>query len=137
MTVTNLAADLSAIAAAIATLRESAPSTLRPRVLAAIGLADEYASLETAIGPVYVVWNGQGISAIVPVTEPGAFEARFAAEFGRPVHRASELPVRLRRKVERRLAGDRRVDVPVDLRVGTDFERAVWLKALEIPRGEV
>jgi O-6-methylguanine DNA methyltransferase len=129
--------DLAALAAELAALREPAPATLRPRVLAAIGLADEYASLETPIGLVFVAWNARGISAIVPATEPAAFEARFAAELGRKTRRVSILPPDLRRRVERRLAGDRRVDVPVDLRGGTDFERAVWRKALEIPHGEV
>ena len=125
MTLSDLPVDLTAVATAIASLREPAPSTLRPRVLAALGLADEYASLETAIGPVYVAWNEHGISAIVPVTDPDAFEARFANEFGRAAHRMSELPARLRGRVVRRLAGDRRVAVPVDLRGGTEFERAV------------
>lgn len=124
-------------AAAVAALREPAPGTFRLRVLAAVGLADRYATLETAIGPVFVAWNDRGISAVAPATEPAAFEGEFVAEFLRPVHRVPALPEGLRRRVERRLAGDRRVSVPVDLGGGTDFERAVWLKALEIPHGEV
>lgn len=131
------AGELATIAAGLADLRETAPATLRPRVLAALGLGDEYAPLETAIGLVFVAWNVHGISAIVPATEPAEFEARFAAGSGRLAHRAPTLPDDLRRRVERRLAGDRRVAVPVDLRGGTDFERAVWHKALEIPHGEV
>ena len=47
------------------------------------------------------------------------------------------LPPRLARAVERRLAGDRRARIDLDLRGTTEFEQAVWLKALEIPRGEV
>jgi O-6-methylguanine DNA methyltransferase len=39
--------------------------------------------------------------------------------------------------VSRRLGGDRRVRLPLDLRGHTPFEVAVWMKALEIPRGEV
>ncbi|MGH2513551.1 MAG: methylated-DNA--[protein]-cysteine S-methyltransferase [Candidatus Limnocylindrales bacterium] len=48
-----------------------------------------------------------------------------------------ELPPRLTAAIQRRLAGDRRVSIPLDLRGHTPFERAVWRKALEIPRGEV
>jgi O-6-methylguanine DNA methyltransferase len=43
----------------------------------------------------------------------------------------------LRRSIEKRLGGDRRARVPVDLRGRTEFERAVLTKALEIPRGQV
>jgi O-6-methylguanine DNA methyltransferase len=35
------------------------------------------------------------------------------------------------------LAGDRRAPLALDLRHRTEFERSVWMKALEIPRGEV
>jgi len=48
-----------------------------------------------------------------------------------------ELPVGLARAIARRLGGDRRVRIDLDLRGHTDFERDVWHKALEIPRGEV
>jgi O-6-methylguanine DNA methyltransferase len=39
--------------------------------------------------------------------------------------------------IGKRLAGDRHVRIDLDLRGHTDFERDVWHKALEIPRGEV
>jgi O-6-methylguanine DNA methyltransferase len=39
--------------------------------------------------------------------------------------------------IRRRLAGDRRARIELDLRGSTSFEVAVWRKALEIPRGEV
>src|SRR4030095_11269037 len=39
--------------------------------------------------------------------------------------------------VARRIAGDRRVRIDLDLRGHSEFEVAVWTKALEIPRGEV
>ena len=46
-------------------------------------------------------------------------------------------PTDLRSAIERRLGGDRRVRIDLDLRGHTEFERDVWAKALEIPRGEV
>jgi O-6-methylguanine DNA methyltransferase len=66
------------------------------------------------------------------------FEDRFRASTHRPIRRAARgLPPRLASGIARRLAGDRRAHVPVDLRGRTEFEQAVLLKALEIPRGEV
>ena len=46
-------------------------------------------------------------------------------------------PIDLATAIARRLGGDRRVRIDLDLRGHTDFERDVWHKALEIPRGEV
>src|SRR6185503_1732876 len=50
---------------------------------------------------------------------------------------ADALPERLASAIRRRLDGDRRVRIPLDLRGHTPFEVMVWMKALEIPRGEV
>ena len=50
---------------------------------------------------------------------------------------SSAVPDRLAAAIARRLEGDRRVRIDLDLRGHTDFERDVWQKALEIPRGEV
>jgi O-6-methylguanine DNA methyltransferase len=129
--------DLAEVEAALAGLAVPAPPTLAPATLLAVGLADAYAEIASPIGPLFVAWNGRGISAVVAVVEPSSFEARFAATVGRPLRRADRLPDRLARSIDRRLAGDRRVRIDLDLRGHTAFEQAVWLKALEIPRGEV
>ena len=50
---------------------------------------------------------------------------------------SSGCPTALPTAIARRLEGDRRVRIDLDLRGHTDFERDVWQKALEIPRGEV
>ena len=50
--------------AAMAALRTTAPATLRPSVLAEVGLADLYARFESPIGPLVVAWNGLGVSAV-------------------------------------------------------------------------
>jgi O-6-methylguanine DNA methyltransferase len=129
--------DDPSIDAALRGLLVPAPSTLLPSTLIAVGLADGYARVESPIGPMFVAYNGLGISAIAPAEDPSAFEARFAREFGRPAHAVDALPTALGRAVARRIAGDRRASVPLDLRGRTSFERAVWEKALQIPRGEV
>jgi len=123
--------------AAMTALRTLAPSTLRPAVLAEVGLADLYARFESPIGPLVVAWNGLGISAVETASDDAAFEVAHLARTGRPANHAERLPDRLGTAIARRLEGDRRVRIDLDLRGHTDFERDVWHKALEIPRGEV
>ena len=130
--------DVSAAEAALlAGLREAAPAGLAHSTLVAVGLADDYALVETPIGPLRVAWNGRGVSAVESALDDTAFEARFHARTGRDTRRRDALPADLARKIERRLAGDRRNRIDLDLRGASEFERAVWMKALEIPRGEV
>jgi O-6-methylguanine DNA methyltransferase len=130
--------DLSAIeAAALAGLREAAPADLAHSTLVAVGLADDYALIDTPIGPLRVAWNGRGVSAVESATDDTAFETRFHARTGRRARRREALPTDLARKIDRRLAGDRHSRIELDLRGASEFERAVWMKALEIPRGEV
>lgn len=136
-TTNNPDESLTGIEAALRSLRTSAPATLLPATLAAVGLADLYASLSTAIGDVFVAWSGRGISTVATARDRADFEASFEREFGRSVRRVEALPPRLAKAVARRLAGDRRAKIEVDLSGRTEFERAVLLKALQIPRGEV
>ncbi len=122
---------------ALGSLRARAPASLAPNVLAELGLADLYARFDSPIGPLVVAWNGLGVSAVEAEPQDAAFEARHLARTGRPAYAADRLPDGLGLAIARRLAGDRRVRIDLDLRGHTDFERDVWRKALEIPRGEV
>jgi O-6-methylguanine DNA methyltransferase len=129
---------LARVEAALRDLREDAPAGLVGRTLVAVGLADLYASMDTVIGPVWVAWNGRGISAISTGADAAGFEAEFRASTRRPIRPSDGgIPARLATAIARRLGGDRRARVPVDLRGRTPFEEAVLRKALEIPRGEV
>ena len=114
------------------------PATLAPGVLAEVGLADLYARFDSPIGPLVVAWNGLGVSAVEAAADDAAFEAAHLARTGR---RAFAVGPPARSGSDRRSpggsSGDRRVRIDLDLRGHTDFERDVWLKALEIPRGEV
>jgi O-6-methylguanine DNA methyltransferase len=123
--------------AAMAGLLTTAPPSLAPGVLAEIGLADRYATIDSPIGRLVVAWNGIGVSVVDIASEDAAFEVAHLARTGRRAVRASTLPAALERAIQRRLAGDRRVRIDLDLRSHTPFERDVWHKALEIPRGEV
>jgi O-6-methylguanine DNA methyltransferase len=128
---------LARVEAALRDLREPAPRGLADRSLVAIGLADGWEVFPTALGPLAVAWNGRGVTMVDLAEDIEAYETRHREVVGRPLARGARMPVRLRRAIERRLAGDRRAMVPLDLRGRAEFERAVWLKALEIPVGEV
>jgi O-6-methylguanine DNA methyltransferase len=123
--------------AALAGLREPAPPGLAHATLVAVGLADDYAVIDSPVGPLRVAWNGRGVSEVSGASDDTSFEARFQARTGRSARRRDALPADLARKIERRLGGDRHNRIDLDLRGSTPFEQAVWMKALEIPRGEV
>ena len=122
---------------ALAGLAAAAPARHAPNVLADVGLADRYARFDSPIGPLVVAWNGLGVSAVEAADDDATFEANHLARTGRPAHPVERVPERLATAIARRLEGDRRVRIDLDLRGHTDFERDVWQKALEIPRGEV
>jgi O-6-methylguanine DNA methyltransferase len=125
------------VEAGLAALAVSAPATLLGRTLRAVGLADAYTRIDSPAGPAFVAWNSRGVSMVAIADDEEAFEARFAAEVGRPIERVDAMPPRLAKAIGRRLAGDRSAPVPVDLRGRSPFEEAVLRKALEIPSGEV
>ena len=123
-------------AAALAGLAAQAPWTLRASVLVEVGLADRYGRIDSPLGPVVVAWNGLGVVSVDIAGDDGAFEASHLASTGRRAI-PSEVPSRLANAIARRLDGDRRVRIRLDLRGHSPFEQDVWRKALEIPRGEV
>ena len=129
--------DLATVETALAELTETAPSSLAHSALVAVGLADDYTVLDSPIGPLWIAWNGRGVAAVESAPDDRSFEVRLQARTGRPTRRVDALPADLARAIERRLDGDRRVRISLDYRGTTEFEQAVWLKALEIPRGEV
>ncbi len=122
---------------AMADLMTVAPPTLSVGVLVELGIVDRYARFDAPIGSLVVAWNGLGVSAVESAPDNATFEARHLARTGRRAIQADALPETLGRAIVRRLGGDRRVRIDLDLRGHTDFERDVWQKALEIPRGEV
>jgi len=114
-----------------------APASLAAAVLSRVGLGDEYAQLDTPVGPVFVAYNDNGMSMVARAAEAGDFESAFRARFGRSLRRAAAPPASLIRALDQWLRGGTKPDLRFDLRGLSEFERAVLLKALEIPRGEV
>jgi O-6-methylguanine DNA methyltransferase len=125
------------ISTALAGLTATAPDHLRLDVLVEVGLADRYARIDSPIGPLAVAWNGLGVSLVDAAADDAAFEARHLAITGRRAVVTAALPDGLARAIGRRLDGDRRAPIRLDLRGHSPFEQDVWRKALEIPRGEV
>ena len=123
-------------ATALTGLATSAPRTLRSSVLVEIGLADRYGRFDSPLGQLVVAWNGMGVVSVDLAGDDEDFEASHLASTGRRAI-PSEVPQRLANAIARRLDGDRRVRIPLDLRGHSPFEQDVWMKALEIPRGEV
>jgi O-6-methylguanine DNA methyltransferase len=115
----------------------SAPPTVLPAVLERLGQSDAYACCKSPIGPVYVAYNGLGISAVMSAASATAFEEAFRARFERPVRQATALPDQLARSWAQLWTGKIRSAPEVDLRGLTGFERSVLEKAREIPRGEM
>jgi len=102
-----------------------------------VGLADRMAPHPSPIGMLWIAWNGRGVAEVELALDGGEAIARHAARSGRRTLPADALPPPLADAIARRLAGETRVRIPLDLRGRTAFEVAVWTKALEIPRGEV
>jgi O-6-methylguanine DNA methyltransferase len=117
--------------------RFTAPATLLPAVLRRVGLADTYWKLTSPIGTVYVAHSKAGISMVTRAASPAEFERAFAKRYGRPVEAEhNPAPARVAALV-RKLTSPGRRELHYDLRGLSEFERAVLMKALEIPDGEV
>lgn len=111
-----------------------APAGFADRLLAHVGMADSYALFDTVLGPVYVAWNRNGVSAAARMASAADFEVWFRKDVGRQLMPAPA-PKDLAARIEAELRGDRRLRF--DLRGLTPFEQAVLRKTREIPRGEV
>ena len=117
--------------------RERAPRSLLPAVLARVGLADGYWEIDSPVGRIFVAHSRAGISLVSRARSAADFEKTFRNRCGRPVARSTDAPpANVRALVAGRIRG-RDANVRFDLRGLSEFERAVLLKAFEIPPGEV
>ncbi|HEU0026448.1 MAG TPA: methylated-DNA--[protein]-cysteine S-methyltransferase [Ktedonobacterales bacterium] len=126
----QLAADLRALGVV------AAPIHIAEGALARAGLADQYTTIETPLGTVYIAWSQEGLSLALRAMDEEEFRMEARALLGRAVT-PGQPPERLARGARAWLAGDGRVSLSFDLARLTPFERAVLMKAREIPRGEV
>ena len=122
---------------ALGALAVPAPRHLADDVLVEVGLADRMAPFPSPIGTLWIAWNGRGVAEVELAEDGEEAAARHEARVGRRTIPVDGLPAALADAFARRLAGEQRVRLPLDLRGHTEFEVSVWTKALEIPRGEV
>jgi O-6-methylguanine DNA methyltransferase len=118
---------------------ERAPATLLPAVMRRVGLADTYWRLESPVGPVFIAQSKAGISMVRRAESASDFERGFRKHFGREVRAERSVPPSAVRSLVRNLKGKGKGqrELRFDLRGLSEFERAVLMKALEIPPGEV
>lgn len=81
-----------AIESALGGLALAAPRELVPSVLAEVGLADRYATVDSPIGPLYVAWNGLGVSTVEQAGDDERFELHHRQRTGRAGPRAAGRP---------------------------------------------
>jgi O-6-methylguanine DNA methyltransferase len=117
-------------------LRTQAPDPVLRDVLVGCGLADAYVRATSPIGDLFVAAGVRGVTRVTFAEGDRAFERDYERQFGRPAYQTHRLPHHLRP-----LVGDLLKCSPksmrFDLRGCSEFERAVLMKALEIPPGEV
>jgi len=117
--------------------RERAPRSLLPAVLARVGLADGYWEIDSPVGRIFVAHSRAGVSLVSRARSGSDFEKAFRSRYGRPIGAGTDSPpANVRALVAGRVRA-RDANVRFDLRGVSEFERAVLLKALEIPPGEV
>ena len=122
---------------ALGALVAPAPPHLADDILVELGLADRTAPFASPLGTLWIAWNGRGVAEVELADDGPEAVARHVARARRRTIPADRLPTALAEAIARRLAGEKRVRIPLDLRGRTEFEVSVWTKALEIPRGEV
>ena len=129
--------EARAMVKALRSTESAAPDGLADAVLAGVGLVDSWTEIEGPIGPLYVAWTTTGITAAERAGDPDGFETEYELRLGRPLQRVAEMPEPMLGQIEKRFEGQRTAGPKVDLDTLTEFERAVLLKTLEIPYGEV
>jgi O-6-methylguanine DNA methyltransferase len=116
----------------------TAPTGLADDVLSGVGLIDSWTEIDGPIGPLFVAWSATtGVTAAERAGDPDGFETEYELRHGRAVRRVAEMPPAMRAQIVQRFEGRRTSGPKVDLDTLTEFERAVLLKTMEIPYGEV
>lgn len=109
------------------------PAGVNEGVALGTGLADGYDFYESAVGPVVVTFNPDGVSS---VDIADGFEDRYRSRFERTLIRA-EAPSAWRSRIPEAIERGSPGKLPVDLRSVTTFQQEVLRTTATIPRGEV
>ena len=118
-------------------LATHAPETVLDTVLDEVGLlADEFTLVDGPLGPAYVAWSRNGVTAFVPQSIVASPE-EFAAEHPRPAIYVDAPPLKLANHLDRALETGKLGKLAVDLDSLGEFQRKVLEKCAEIPPGEI
>ena len=127
---------MSELEADLAALDTAPPDGLAIRTIVAAGAADEVASTDSPLGPVWVAWNGRGITAVSPLFDVSSIDD-FAHRHRRHVYAATGLPRDLVDAIEAGLDRGETLGLPIDYRGLTPFQVSVLSTCATIPPGTV
>ena len=111
-----------------------APRGFADRLLAHVGMADSYARFNTVLGPVYVAWNRNGVSAAARMASAEEFEQWFRKDVGRQLSRRRRRRTLRKRSQTSSTAGGGCASTCVGSRRSS---RRCCARHSKIPRGQV
>ncbi len=128
--------DMTEIEEALAALASTPPTTLLRRTVVSLGSADEAATTDSPVGPVWIAWSTRGVTAVSPLFASPSFDD-FTHVHRRTTFEANDLPAELSEAVTSALDSGNSAAVPIDTTgVGT-FQQAVLSACATIPAGQV
>ena len=101
------------------------------------GDAAGWTEIPGPIGPLYVAWTADGITAIERSGDPGGFQLTASRRAGQPLPFTHRLPDRLAAPLARAVHGDPVPALSIDFGGRTAFEAQVLRVTMTIPWGEV
>jgi len=97
-----------------------------------------YDIADSPVGPLLVAATGQGLARISYDPDPDALEDQLAHVFGARLLRVPCAVDPVRRQLDEYFEGERRdFELPIDLRVASDFSRMVLEELAHVPYGEL
>ncbi|KAA3641228.1 MAG: methylated-DNA--[protein]-cysteine S-methyltransferase [Armatimonadetes bacterium] len=129
-------ADMTELEQSLTALASMPPDSLLRRTVVSVGSADEAATTDSPIGPVWIAWSTRGVTAVSPLFASPLFDD-FALIHRRTAFEANHLPNELAEAVTSALDSGDSAGVPIDTTgIGT-FQQAVLGACATIPAGQV
>ena len=126
---------MSTVTDQLAALGTETPPGFTEQVLMATGTGRFYDRIDSPAGDVLVGWSAQGIYGVTPAFDEERFFEENTIHGVKPI--LTDMPARLRKRVERAVESGKLGTLEVDLGRLSDFQQAVLRKTAEIPPGEL
>ena len=117
-------------------LNASPPPGLERRTVFTAGAADLVTRTDSPVGPVWVSWSIDGITAVSPTFAVDTADA-FAAGHRRASYETDHFPRDLEDAIRTGLEDGETIGLPIDFRGIGEFQRSVLETCATIPRGAV